>query len=515
MLCAFVCFALSAKVANAAVCTVNSIADTGTGTNGAVGTGDLRYCITQTNLSPGSDTIAISVMGTISLLSSLPIITDSLFINGSGRSAFIIDAGDRLGVSPFEINAGPGVTVELNNLTITRGHSNNPNGGGITLRGGATLNLIRVSVDNNTTGAENGGGIVSSGSTLNITDSRIVNNHMVTPGGAGGGIGLFGGIITIKGSLISGNKLGNPSDLGGAGINLFQVASARIENSTISNNLNGNYGAGIKNEFSNLKMSNVTISNNSGGVQAGGLANLSGTAILRNCTIAGNSVTRFGGGIFNGGNNATLSIANTIIADNSAGEQGTDVFNFATLSRVGNNIVETPVANSGSIVGPGSINQVDPGLLNLADYGGTIPIRALVFSSPARNAGTNAEALDTQTNPQALLTDGRGPGYLRVVENTVDIGAFELPTPNSTFNVGGRVNGGDRVLAGRSMVILTDLDSGQIRYTLTSVNGSYRFRELAAGVNFRVDVRSKRAAFSSQIITLFGDLTELNFTPSP
>ncbi|MEO6393671.1 MAG: choice-of-anchor Q domain-containing protein, partial [Pyrinomonadaceae bacterium] len=430
------------------------------------------------------------------------------------RSAFVINAVDRLGVSPIEISAGPGVTVELNNLTISRGHSNNPNGGGITLRGGATLNLLQVSVDNNTTGAENGGGIISNGSVLNITDSLIINNHMLTPGGAGAGIGLFGGSLTIKGSLISGNKLGNSNDLGGAGVNLFQVASARIENSTISNNLNGNYGAGIKNEFSNLRMSNVTVSNNSGGVQAGGLANLSGTAILRNCTIAGNSVTRFGGGIFNGGNNATLSIANTVIADNSAGEQGADVFNFATLSRLGNNIVETAVANSGSIVGTGSINQIDPGLLELTSYGGPIPTRAIRFDSLARNAGISSEALDTQTIAQPLSFDGRGPGFPRIMDGSVDIGAFESPLVNSTFTVGGRIAGAGRVLPGRSMLVITDLLSGVQRYTLTSAEGAYRFSNLAAGGNYRVDVISKRATFTAQFITVFGDLTELNFAPN-
>ncbi|MEO6392749.1 MAG: hypothetical protein ABIP75_12950, partial [Pyrinomonadaceae bacterium] len=66
------------------MCTVNTLADAGVGTNGSGGAGDLRYCILQTNLSPGSDTIAIAVTGSISLLSSLPVITDSLIINGSG-----------------------------------------------------------------------------------------------------------------------------------------------------------------------------------------------------------------------------------------------------------------------------------------------------------------------------------------------------------------------------------------------------------------------------------------------
>jgi hypothetical protein len=313
--------------------------------------------------------------------------------------------------------------VTISDLTITHGNGNNPDSGGIQVRGGATLNINNVTIDNCTTLAENGGGLLAFGSTVRVTNSRIINNHMSAPGSAGSGISIQGGTFFMTGSVVSGNTLPNSSDIGGAGIHLFQVSNARIENSTISNNVNGNYGAGIHNNISNLKMSNVTVSGNSGGVQAGGVSNVGGTLVLRNCTISGNSVTRFGGGIYNVGNGASLTLANTIVAGNSAAINGQDIYNFASLSRAGSNIVQVNIVNSGTIGGAGTIVNVDPKLLPLAANGGIVPTRALAVNSPARNAGVNAEALDTLGVP--LLFDARGQGYTRIKSLIVDVGAYE------------------------------------------------------------------------------------------
>ncbi len=43
----------------------------------------------------------------------------------------------------------------------------------------------------------------------------------------------------------------------------------------------------------------------------------------------------------------------------------------------------------------------------------------------AINAGDNSKAVDTEGNP--LTFDQRGSGFARIVDGTVDIGAFELP----------------------------------------------------------------------------------------
>ena len=69
--------------ATAATYTVNSTADTGTGSGTS---GDLHYAITQANANPGS-TITFSVTGTITLTSALPGISQNLTIQGTGAGS--------------------------------------------------------------------------------------------------------------------------------------------------------------------------------------------------------------------------------------------------------------------------------------------------------------------------------------------------------------------------------------------------------------------------------------------
>jgi len=415
---------------SATTCVVNSPTDINFGSGDA---GDLRYCIGRTNSNLGADIITFDIAGAILLNSRLPTITDNLSIKGEDHH-IVIDGQNAAGVVPFTIVAGSGVLVTISDLTVTRGNGNNPDAGGVQVRNGAALELTRVTVDNCTTLAENGGGVLAFGGSVKITNSRIINNHMSAPGSAGSGISMQGGSFLMTGSIVANNTLPNSDDIGGAGIHLFQVSNARIENSSINNNVNGNYGAGIHNNMSNLKMSNVTVSGNTGGQQAGGVSNVGGSLTLRNCTISGNSVTRYGGGMYNVGNGAVLTLANTIVAGNSAGINGQDIYNFASLSRAGTNIVQAVVINSGTITGTGTIANIDPRLLPLAANGGLVPTRALALNSPARNAGVNAEALDTLGAP--LIYDARGPGYPRIKSLTVDVGAFESSLLRGGFSAG-------------------------------------------------------------------------------
>jgi hypothetical protein len=426
----FSCLGFVLSSTAAANCIVNSSSDINFGSGDA---GDLRYCIGRTNSNSGADVITFEITGSILLNSRLPTITDSLWIKGEGHH-IVVDGQNGTGVVPFTITAGGGVLVTISDVTVTRGNGNNPDTGGIQIHGGATLSLTNVTIDNCTTLAENGGGLLSSASTVRLVNSRIINNHMSAPGSSGSGISIEGGSFFMTGTTVSGNTLPHPDDVGGAGIHFFQVPNARIENSTISNNINGNYGAGIHNNISDLKMSNVTVSGNSGGQQAGGVSNVGGSLTLRNCTISGNSVTRYGGGIYNVGNGAVLTLANTIVSGNIAGMNGQDIYNFASLSRAGANIVEAAVINSGTIGGTGTIVNIDPRLLPLASNGGLVSTRALALNSPARNTGVNAEARDTLGIP--LLYDARGPGFPRIKSQVVDVGAYESSLLRSGFNVG-------------------------------------------------------------------------------
>ena len=77
------------------------------------------------------------------------------------------------------------------------------------------------------------------------------------------------------------------------------------------------------------------------------------------------------------------------------------------------------------------VGVVDPDLGPLAYYGGPTQTIALLPGSPAIDAGSNALAVDPSTG-QPLTTDQRGPGFVRIYNGTVDIGAYEFSPPPAT-----------------------------------------------------------------------------------
>jgi CSLREA domain-containing protein len=404
-------FGAAAK-ARAATFFVNSLTDTGAG-SGTIG--DLRYCITQAQATPGTDTITVTTTGTVLLQSSLPAITESLSLSGSGASFFIVNGQHLAGVTPF-IVGGSGITVTIGGLTIRGGH-NTGFGGGLIVGGGTTLNLNSVTIDDNEA-QFGGGGIYGSNSTLNIANSRITNNR-TNMFGCGGGIYFSGGALTIRNSTISGNAcpVEESATIGGA-LSLDSGSFGlltRIDNSTISGNISNS--AAIFTNGSELRTSNTTVSSNVGG----GLLNNDGSLILRNSTVAGNQ----GAGIVNISGN--LTIANLIAADNT---DNTDLSSSITpITALGTNIVEH-IFLLDPPSGGGTVLQVDPQLNPLGNNDGPTQTQSFRVTSPARNAGATPEALDTLANP--LATDQRVGGFARVFGGTVDIGAYELATATVT-----------------------------------------------------------------------------------
>jgi hypothetical protein len=123
-----------------------------------------------------------------------------------------------------------------------------------------------------------------------------------------------------------------------------------------------------------------------------------------------------GGGYYGVG--ATNNLGNTIIAQNT-GASGPDV--FGTFASLGNNIIGNASGGSG-FVGTDQTG-VSVGQLNigpLQNNGGLVLTDALLAGSVAIDKGNNALV------PPGVTTDARGPGFKRIVNGTVDVGAFEL-----------------------------------------------------------------------------------------
>jgi hypothetical protein len=149
-----------------------------------------------------------------------------------------------------------------------------------------------------------------------------------------------------------------------------------------------------------------------------------GPVTLTNVTLTGNEAGGGRGGglyVFSG----SLVLHNTLLAGNFRGYSETtrdDVFGALTsggdYNLIGDGTGMTGLINgvNGNQVGSPA-HPIDPLLGPLDDNGGPTRTHALLPGSPALDAGNNAYASDW---------DQRGPGFRRIVNGTIDIGAFEV-----------------------------------------------------------------------------------------
>ncbi|BBD68749.1 hemolysin-type calcium-binding region [Nostoc commune NIES-4072] len=431
------------------------------------GAGSLRQAILNANATLGADTITFAGVFTdatpdiITLTSGKLTITDDITILGTGASNLTISGNNLSGV--FEIS-GTGTDASIDGLKIA--NANDPLGS-ILLNTNTSLSLTGSTVSDNTGLV---GGIFNKG-TLTLTSSTVSGNSGSSLGG-----GIFNkGTLSLTNSTVSGNGTYVYSDTAYGG-GIFNTGNLSITDSTISNNnayANGNehgigpnpypsYGGGIYNSGS-VDITRSTVSGN-GAADGGGISN-SGTFSLTNSTVSDNSVYYTGGGILNSGtltltndtitsntaegyvgeigngggvvsNGGTVIVGNTIIAGNFFVEPDYP-YDLSGYSRdvsgkftdAGNNLIGDNTASTGfttsTLVGT-SANPIDPKLSALQNNGGTTLTNALIGNSLAINAGNNALI------PPGITTDQRGPGFDRISENTVDIGALEFNGLNGT-----------------------------------------------------------------------------------
>ncbi len=393
-------------------------------------------------------------------------------------------------------NGGGGIfnfgEMTLTNSTVSGNRAGeDTQGGGI--RNVAKLTLINSSVTGNTA-TEGGGGIYASGPGtvfLTITNSTVSNNFANTGTGSttfGNGGGIWTTMpTTVTGSTISGNsvRLIDPiqGDRQGNGGGIFTQDRLTMENSTVSGNFAERNGGGIFAYFGGITMQTVVTSS----------------------TIANNTAGRNAGGVFRiDSPSVTFTIGNTIIANNSGGTSPDVNGNFISH---GYNLIENTTGSFG-FGAAGDQLSVNPLLGTLQNNGGATQTVALQAGSPALNAGSNALAVDQNGNPLAF--DQRGAGFGRIIEGTVDIGAFEAQTTAATILIEGFV----RTATGAPIVGAIVTLSGSAQETmLTDSEGHYRFTVPSGGV-YQVSVTAPgfrfspaQQTFGSTVVNQVGDFT--------
>jgi hypothetical protein len=209
-----------------------------------------------------------------------------------------------------------GSSVTGNHATATGTTSANASTGG--LRGtGASLTITSSTVANNSVAAHSGSntaiaqaGGVTSGSSLTVVRSTIRGNQASASSSASDAVSTGGGVLvppngfTLRASTVSGNTAvatatgAHTASTHGGGIDLIGgSATNRIENSTIAGNAVNSHastafaaGGGIESNADTLTIVDSTISKNQAGERGGGLVVVGAVTVTLQATIlAGNT----------------------------------------------------------------------------------------------------------------------------------------------------------------------------------------------------------------------------------
>jgi Right handed beta helix region/FG-GAP-like repeat len=427
------------------------------------GPGSLRQAILDANSNSANDLIkfAPGLSGTINLESQLPDLTSNIDIEGPGPANLTVQpsSGKVFRIVQMEYG-GPAVTIA--GLTITHSDGIYAGGGGsLTVRncnivdnpgdgiGSFISEALTVSdctfAHNAGTAISNSGSGIGPGAAGTIKNSVFINNGggaiengywisidpgVIHPPEQGGrmtisycvingntsGIGGIGndGALTILNSAITDNtSTGFVPNRGGEGGGIWNDGVVTIDNSTVAFNV-------AKSATYKEPLSLIPTSKYLPGA-GGGIWN-SGTLTMTSCTIAHN--TAFGG---NGGGLAvgggTVTLRNTIVAQNVLQPEGQSPVGpdvAGTVVSQGHNLIGDSTGASGlvatELVGT-SAHPIDARLGPLQNNGGPTETMALLAGSPAIGAGDSTNAAQW---------DQRGPGFPRIVNGRMDIGAFEV-----------------------------------------------------------------------------------------
>lgn len=261
--------------------------------------------------------------------------------------------------------------------------------GGFGGGGGGGGNGFATTAGNGGLGGFGGGG--GSGGGSNQTPGQGAD------GGHGGSDGGDGNTVMAERGGVSGHGAG----MGGAIFNL--AGSVTIRNSTFTENFAlagglgaSGFGGAVLNYNGVVEATNATLYNND--ATAGGALYSLGDAAIADATL--NNCICWAAG-------AVVDVVSTSINGGSESCNGTG------------NLIGSHVNFDGVIVG-----STNPNLGTLQDNGGPAPTHAFLGPSQAIDAGNNSAA-----QAESLQSDQRGPGFLRIWNGQVDIGALEqIPT---------------------------------------------------------------------------------------
>ena len=237
------------------------------------------------------------------------VIDKDMTITGENQKNTIIN-GQQSGNSIFNILSG--ITVNINNLTLTNNTVTNSYGGAIYNNGGV-LTVTNCTLTNNTannTAYGRGGAIYNNGGVLTVINCTFTDNTVYEIGGAI--CNGYGGVLTVINCTFTNNSAAN---YGGAICNSYDGKTLAVINCTFTNNSAKYYGGAIHNWSGVLTLTNCKFTNNTANISGGAIANDGKTLTLTNCTFTNNTANSSGGAILNKG---VLTVINCTLTNNSA-----------------------------------------------------------------------------------------------------------------------------------------------------------------------------------------------------
>ena len=325
-------------------------------------------------------------------------ILESVNIIGAGSGSTTINgmSADRvLHVDP----TNGGVTLDLQDVTITNGSSEN--GGGIRAANGVTI--IRGSELSQNTAVDSGGAIHIDYGSLHVFTSTIQNN-VVLAGTVSNGGGIYSGEAVVK--LIN-TTVSHNSAFDGAGI-YARYGSVSLDATKVLSNVNyidagrDTYGGGVYADGGHLWIGNQSeIANNESASYGGGVySGDDGLLTIRDSWLHHNQSSDGGGGLYAATGGATIQ--NSVIEYNTtdygnSGEGGGIYLEYdliledSTLAHndgyegggiyqeYGTLVISNTIVYSNTAYEGGGVYQYA--------YGGTFSIRSIFEENSAENDG--------------------------------------------------------------------------------------------------------------------------------
>jgi hypothetical protein len=507
--------------------------------NADSGTGSFRQAVLNANSAVTDD-----VIGFTSALSGATItLSSEIFLGGVGSGTLTISG---LGANRLTIDGGPGNnrifqtagTVTIRGLTLQNGGSPTFADIGSAIRGNfGTIVLDDLIIQNNQSN-QNGAVFFQLGSGHRITNTSIVGNTANVC--AGLRIDRTDAIITN--TTISGNST---TAFSGAGGCFFDGAMVTMLNSTIASNTTGSGGTG------------------------GGL-NIAGGAFpvvltLSNTIVAGNSapsnpdislgsgasIQTLGGNLI--GNNGSVTTSFPAGNPNANSDKVNVAPNLGPLGNYGGTTPTCPLLPGSPAIDAGLTLAQTPatdqrgaarsGAVDAGAFEGNPAYTAILPSGTvnqgysttlAANSGSFTYTQTGGTLPPGLsLTTAFAPAAVVAVSGTpvfagnysfavtASSGATSITTNYSlavtaaptaaAVSISGKVLTSDGRGLQNALVTLTD-SAGRTRTFQTGTFGYFRFEEVASGEIYVIGVSSKRYRFTPQIVTVNGEISELNLT---